>query len=167
MEARFGKPHWTDLDSNGVGRFDAWALRFACGHEVTLWLFHQLELGRDCQPHELAPVEIHADDTERGHTCFHLGVDRDSLSLWEPDAGYDGPLAWRVRRQDDNCNQYELARFSSRCEAEAVARQFEARGHKQLYWVVSSTEGGGASEAPSSRNGVAPASVSPPPLPSR
>ena len=122
MEARFGEPHWRDLDSNGIGLFDAWALRFACGHEVTLWLFHQRDPWTDCFPHELAPVEIYANDPEHGHTCFHVGIDRDSLSLWEPDAGHDGPLVWAVRRQDDNGNQYELGRFSSRCEAEAVAR---------------------------------------------
>lgn len=40
-----------------------------------------------------------------------------------------------VMRQDDNGNQAEVARFETREEAEETAKKFEARGHKQLYWV--------------------------------
>lgn len=43
--------------------------------------------------------------------------------------------AYRVMRQDDNGNRYLVARGLSRAEAEALAAEFEARGHKQLYWV--------------------------------
>ncbi|MFD7729392.1 SPOR domain-containing protein [Kitasatospora phosalacinea] len=41
----------------------------------------------------------------------------------------------RVMRQDDNGNRFLLARGLGRAEAEALAAEFEARGHKQLYWV--------------------------------
>ena len=44
---------------------------------------------------------------------------------------------WILFRQDDNGNRYEMARFDSREAAEAQARRYEARGHKQLYFVVS------------------------------
>lgn len=42
---------------------------------------------------------------------------------------------WVVKRQDDNGHVFEIARFSSSLEAEAVAAEYEARGHKQMYWV--------------------------------
>ncbi|BCJ77611.1 hypothetical protein CS0771_71550 [Catellatospora sp. IY07-71] len=49
-------------------------------------------------------------------------------------AGPDRP--WVVWRQDDNGNRYEMRRCATREEAEALAAEFEARGHKQLYWVA-------------------------------
>jgi 8-oxo-dGTP diphosphatase len=45
-----------------------------------------------------------------------------------------------LMRQDDNGNRVEMARFGVRAEAEAAAARFEARGHKQLYWVVPAPE---------------------------
>lgn len=41
-----------------------------------------------------------------------------------------------VMRQDDNGNEIEVARFPTQAAADAVARDFEARAHKQIYWVV-------------------------------
>jgi hypothetical protein len=43
--------------------------------------------------------------------------------------------AWVVWRQDDNGNRVVVSRHASRDEAEQVATAFEARGHKQIYWV--------------------------------
>lgn len=40
-------------------------------------------------------------------------------------------------RQDDNGNVWVMRRVPSREEAEAIAREFEDRGHKQMYWVES------------------------------
>ena len=50
--------------------------------------------------------------------------------------GQDDPLRWVVWRQDDNGNRYEVRRCGTREEAEALAAEMEARGHKQLYWVA-------------------------------
>ena len=38
-------------------------------------------------------------------------------------------------RADDNGNEVEVARVDRREDAERIARDFEARGHKQIYWV--------------------------------
>ncbi|TWE19295.1 hypothetical protein FB465_4411 [Kitasatospora atroaurantiaca] len=46
-----------------------------------------------------------------------------------------GMETYRVMRQDDNGNRYLVAKGLSRQEAEALAAEFEARGHKQMYWV--------------------------------
>ncbi|MGW2249018.1 hypothetical protein ACWCXH_02295 [Kitasatospora sp. NPDC001660] len=42
---------------------------------------------------------------------------------------------FRVMRQDDNGNRFVVARGLAKSEAEHLAAEFEARGHKQLYWV--------------------------------
>jgi len=42
---------------------------------------------------------------------------------------------WVVWRQDDNGNRAVVSRHASRDEAEQVARVFDGRGHKQIYWV--------------------------------
>ena len=40
-----------------------------------------------------------------------------------------------LRRQDDNGVRYEIARYASRAEALTALATFEARGHKQTYFV--------------------------------
>jgi len=42
---------------------------------------------------------------------------------------------WCLVRLDDNGNEFVVRRDLSRAAAEALAREFEARGHKQSYWV--------------------------------
>lgn len=43
--------------------------------------------------------------------------------------------AWCVMRQDDNGHAFLIAADLSRDEATAMAAEFEARGHKQMYWI--------------------------------
>ncbi|MFG2817807.1 (deoxy)nucleoside triphosphate pyrophosphohydrolase [Kitasatospora sp. NPDC048365] len=43
--------------------------------------------------------------------------------------------SFRVMRQDDNGNRFLVAGGLGRSAAEEMAAEFEARGHKQLYWV--------------------------------
>ncbi|WP_439862152.1 hypothetical protein [Pseudomonas sp. MBLB4136] len=42
---------------------------------------------------------------------------------------------WCLVRLDDNGNEFVVRRDLTRAEAEALAREFEAHGHKQSYWV--------------------------------
>ncbi|UTW07724.1 hypothetical protein [Pseudomonas benzenivorans] len=42
---------------------------------------------------------------------------------------------WCLVRLDDNGNEFVVRSGLSRAAAEALAREFEARGHKQSYWV--------------------------------
>ncbi|WP_455232037.1 hypothetical protein [Geopseudomonas aromaticivorans] len=48
--------------------------------------------------------------------------------------GKDRPC-WVLYRLDDNGNEVEMRRFASREVAEAVMRDYDARGHKQAYLV--------------------------------
>ena len=42
--------------------------------------------------------------------------------------------SWRVLRQDDNGNQDVVEIVESKERAKEIVTEFEARGHKQLYW---------------------------------
>lgn len=42
---------------------------------------------------------------------------------------------WCVLRLDDNGNQFLLRDGLTRADAEALAGEFTARGHKQSYWA--------------------------------
>lgn len=42
---------------------------------------------------------------------------------------------WCLVRLDDNGNEFVVRTGLTRAAAEALAREFEARGHKQSYWV--------------------------------
>ena len=44
-------------------------------------------------------------------------------------------MKWAVWRQDDNGNRFLVSRHATEAEAAAVAREFERRGHKQIYSV--------------------------------
>ena len=39
-------------------------------------------------------------------------------------------------RTDDNAQDAEVARVATREEAEAIVAAFEARAHKQTYWII-------------------------------
>ena len=42
---------------------------------------------------------------------------------------------WTVHRQDDNGNRFVVQSGLNKEDADKMAAEFEARGHKQLYWV--------------------------------
>jgi hypothetical protein len=142
VDARFGPPSARDLDSNGLGLFDAHLLRFPCGLELALWRFH---LGPPLYPIDpaIAPCcyEVYSPEPrDLDHIAFHLEVPVEQMSLTTE--GAVGPLAARaapsfiVMRTDDNANDVEVIRVLSRCEAEAVVERYERRGHKQSYWIA-------------------------------
>ncbi|MEV7771668.1 SPOR domain-containing protein [Kitasatospora sp. NPDC086791] len=57
---------------------------------------------------------------------------------------------YRVMRQDDNGNRFLVAKDLDGAEAQRLAAEFEARGHKQLYWVEAAEAAGAAgASAPS------------------
>jgi hypothetical protein len=47
----------------------------------------------------------------------------------------DPQCTWAVHRQDDNGNQFVVQTGLSREEAERLVAEFEAKRHKQMYWV--------------------------------
>lgn len=136
MTTCLGAPSLVDLDSNGLGLFDCWALRFSCGLELALWLFHaRLDASLIEDETEPAMIEVHANEPRAKHILFHLPVPPEGLSFWEPSPFLPEPLVWRLIRQDDNGRRFDVARYASRCEALSAVARFEAHHHKQMYWV--------------------------------
>jgi hypothetical protein len=140
IEARFGPPVARDLDSNGLGLFDVRCLRFPCGLEVALWQFQRGDQQQELDPAtEPFMFEIHANQRDLAHIAFHLEVPLETMSVW---TDHDGvPLATApstviVMRTDDNGNDVEVRRLTNRCEATALVREYEARAHKQTYWIA-------------------------------
>ncbi len=66
---------------------------------------------------------------------------RRDLTGTPPDGGDSNPSpdAWALLRVDDNGNRFLMGRFAS-C-AEAQARRYEARGHKQVYFIEAAADG--------------------------
>lgn len=59
------------------------------------------------------------------------------MSGSEPDSANDSATqAWAVWRMDDTGNQFVVRERLSRVEAERLAHEFAARGHKQMYWAA-------------------------------
>ena len=78
-----------------------------------------------------------------------------------PAAGIDPVMCFELWRQDDNGNRVLVATFPTRAEAEAAQAAFEARAHKQIYWVDQAARTTAGSDASSSANGLKPASRPP------
>lgn len=49
-------------------------------------------------------------------------------------------MRFRVVRQDDNGVRSVMATFAARADADAMAATYEARAHKQMYWVEVSVD---------------------------
>lgn len=136
IERRFGVPMLVNGDSNGMGPIDAWAMRFGCGLELCLWIFHLRPDGSTIDdPHEPAWIEVQASAAQEAHILFHLELPVSALSRWESATFLPEPAVWRLVRQDDNGVRAEVARYTSQCEAATAATAFEERHHKQTYWV--------------------------------
>src|SRR5690242_21200900 len=98
-------------------------------------LYAVLHHGRSTAPPEqiLAEVEAqvrdHVDRIERTWEALALMARSpgEGQSVQEP--------AWVLWRQDDNGNRFEVGRFSLREQADRAAAEYEARRHKQTYWV--------------------------------
>jgi hypothetical protein len=79
--------------------------------------------------------------TEGGAGAGPEGAGPEGLDTKSPvDDAADGPSVWIVLRQDDNGNIYPVGRYPTAAEARAVAAQFEARAHKQIYWAERATD---------------------------
>lgn len=66
----------------------------------------------------------------------HVVVDPDGtrVELRHAPPADDG--RWSLWRQDDNGNRFLMSSAHTRDEAERLAAEFEARAHKQIYWVA-------------------------------
>ncbi len=84
----------------------------------------------------LVQVWVRGDEQTPGRClaplCQALGLQQAQLP-WVSDE--TGPRPWLLSRLDDNGNRVPMWYFRARVQAEAVARDYAARGHRQTYEV--------------------------------
>ena len=84
----------------------------------------------------LVQVWVRGDVPTPGHClpllCAALGLQEEQLP-WVSDEL--GPKPWLLLRRDDNGNRAPMWYFREREQAETVARDYAARGHRQTYEV--------------------------------
>lgn len=137
LQRELGAPQARDVDSNGVGPMDVWAMRFPCGLELLLLAFHyDAKRCRDVVDDEPCWVEIQSNSTELEHIAAHLRFELVEVSPWEPDRCTDPPAQWAVMRQDDNGHVFRVEEHASRCAAERAVERLEGGKHKQMYWLT-------------------------------
>ena len=85
---------------------------------------------------ELCTAFIHGDEPD-ALRALHVLLDALTLSdqrlCWRAEGL--GPARWGLYRLDDNHNEVEMRRYQLEVSAMWMARQYEAKGHKQLYFV--------------------------------
>jgi hypothetical protein len=115
-----------EADWEGLGPHDRWQVHAPCGVELSIWRSHveAPHIGKVC-----------ANTLDLDHILFHLPFAVGEIGRWVPALLAPLPREWQVVRQDDHGTRYEMGAFTSQCEAEAIVREFETRGHKQTFWV--------------------------------
>jgi len=127
LAERFGRPRLLVPRSANLAPVHGWWIRFGCGLTVTLTVREHGETA--------ARIAVSASETDRDHLLFHLELDASDICEPTPDRLRAGLPAYAVLRLDDNGNQFEVTRATSACQANAIAATYEARGHKQTYWI--------------------------------
>jgi hypothetical protein len=107
---------------------------------------------RFCSPASGRPYVVHAELRAPQRLGIHIqvGVDRDDATadLFEvlavddrdvthihPGVDLEGLPVWALWREDDNCNRFEIDRSRSYTKMYAQQQLYEARGHRQTYWI--------------------------------
>ena len=130
---------WLD----GLGMFDAWAYEFPCGLKMAFMFFHE--------PNARGGILLDSPELEHGlrHLPFQEGdatpMNGEGLT-WVLDqiikhyphrrAEIESLHAFQVWRIDDNGNVFTVGEPTSERDARCLVQQYEARGHKQMYWVA-------------------------------
>lgn len=52
-----------------------------------------------------------------------------------PHKPHDPPRDWCLLRLDDNDNEFIVSCGHTQTEALSLAQEYQAKGHKQLYWA--------------------------------
>lgn len=124
---RFGPCHYSDYHEY------AWAFAFPCGLEVLV--IHDRGVKKDRQ------WELQGNLPEPQHALEHLGLSSATVT-WQADRvrrfeskTQTDPGKFEVWRLDDNGNEALVDVLASEATANCVVQTYEARLHKQTYFV--------------------------------
>jgi hypothetical protein len=135
-----GPPMLTDW-WDGLGMCDLWGFESPCGMKLAFQFFHSGKGG------------VILDSPEIEHALRHIPFPSSVLSPMpievysevlteiaklEPQrrSEIDALKAFQVWRIDDNGNVFAVGEPTSERDARCLVQQYEARGHKQMYWVA-------------------------------
>jgi hypothetical protein len=136
-----GPPTLTDW-IYGLGIHDFWAYEYPCGLKLAYQIAHSRPGG--C---------IVLDSPEIEHAARHIPFRRADLEFLDDDAlnwvtqtiiqhhpersvEIANLKAFQVWRIDDNGNVFTVGEPTSERDARCLVAHYEARGHKQMYWVA-------------------------------
>ncbi len=71
-------------------------------------------------------------DDDATDLLLHMGLGRAEVLFFWKDVGFHPHTLWR---QDDNSNEFVVNQYPTKFEAIWAQREYEAKGHKQTYWV--------------------------------
>lgn len=129
---------WMD----GLGMMDLWGFEYPCGLRLAFQFPHTESVGG-----------ILFDSPEVEHAMRHLPFHEADVTPMTPEI-YDyinceivktfpdrrpeiaQLKAFQVRRIDDNGNVFAVGDPTSERDARCLVQEYEARGHKQMYWVA-------------------------------
>jgi hypothetical protein len=127
---RWGPPHLVNEKFMDLEEADLWAFGFDCGLEVLISFGQRSRHWR-----------LHGNLPEPEHALPHLELPKECASghpaqrrAWRTQSE-SPPESWTVWRQDDYGNQFVVDVLASERTARCLADLYEARAHKQSYWV--------------------------------
>jgi hypothetical protein len=133
-DRRWDAPHGEEDALSAGEPMDLWAFGFDCGLEVVV-SFRRLS----------RTWQLEANLPELEHALLHLELPSEWVS-WRGDRRRSittrtdsPPESWTVWRQDDYGNRFVVDVLASERTARCLAETYEARAHKQSYWVERSS----------------------------
>jgi hypothetical protein len=127
---RWGPPHMEEPADIGGEALDTWAFGSECGLQVVLSFrkhsgFWQVEGNLPEPEHALLHLEIPGE-------CVNWRGERIRARRTRNETE---PESWTVLRQDDYGNRFPMDVLATERTARCLADIYEARAHKQSYWV--------------------------------
>lgn len=131
---RFGLRHSEHPeDWDAAGPVELWFFELPWGHKLTLE--YQLAI---------SVVNIYMECLERSAVLNYIGLEKHvhyfNTALIQVATDRYPISSCRLLRQDDNGNIAVMHTYESRRVADYYQKLYEARGHKQLYWVEQGSE---------------------------
>lgn len=111
---------WVSLQFCSPASGRPYVVHAALGSPQRLGIHVQVGVDRNDALADLFEV-LAVDDRDVTH--IHPGVELERLPVW---------ALWR---EDDNCNRFEIDRSRSYTKMYAQQQRYEARGHRQTYWI--------------------------------
>lgn len=103
-------------------------------HQRQFGLMHALQV-HDHGTDILFPRKMPGWESYLFEVLDFLKLDRNDLSWIRASTDLTQASSWNLCRLDDNGNEFVMATYGTEGKAKRLMQEYEARGHKQTYWV--------------------------------